>query len=29
VFGHGRRVVAAWIRTAGLSVEYRDDYSLL
>lgn len=29
VFGHGRRVVAAWIRAAGLSVEYQDYYYLL
>lgn len=29
VFGHGRRVVAAWIRAAGLSDDYRDYYYFL
>lgn len=29
VFGQGRRVVAAWIRAAGLSAEYQDYYYLL
>lgn len=29
VFGHGRRVVATWIRAAGLSDDYRDYYYFL
>ena len=29
VFGGGRRVVAAWLRAAGLSVDYRDYYYFL
>ncbi len=29
IFGHGRRVVAAWIRAAGLSADYRDYYYFL
>ncbi len=29
IFGQGRRVVAAWIRAAGLSADYRDYYYFL